>query len=824
MNKEEKNINNLSAKINKLEKENRLLKFKLNELSDNEMVFNSIFRNKTIGVAITERDGTIIKVNSKICDILGYDESELLKKNVFDISYEENEIEKRYIDLVLYGTINSYEVEKRFIKKDGSIIWAKLNSNVVRDENGQIKYSIGLVNDITDRKIYENRIIQSESKYRQLIETASDSIFLLNENGDFVQVNEKSCNILGYSKDDFSKMNIGDIDEDHTVDKFREFWKNIPFDKKVIFETKHKRKDNSFLNIEVSAKKFLINDEIFILGISRDITERKKTEDALLEQNKKYEFLNNKYLKINKQLVKEKEKVEKIKEDFRFLVENQNDLVVKLGKNKQLLYVSPIYCQTFGVEFDKIIGTSFFPLIHEEDKENVQKSLQKLNQPPHKTYHEERAKTVEGWRWFGWSLSAKADKKGEILEIIGVGREITKQKDAEFELTKKNEQLTQLTEAYKLSKEKAEESDRLKTQFINNMSHEIRTPMNGIMGFSNLLSKPGISTEKQNYYINIIQNSSKQLLRIIDDILEISKLETKQVKIIEEELNLNEFLLELFAIFDNRAKENKTPLYLKKGLSDKKSFILSDISKLNKIFTNLIDNSLKFTNEGFVEFGYRITDDQNFIEFYVKDTGVGISKEKHQKVFKRFEQANFDKSNATRGLGLGLSIAKENAELLGGSIRLESEINEGSTFYVQIPFNPVIKKENNDNNIERAKTKILIAEDEEVNYLYLEALLEEEIEGEFEILHAKNGAEAIEYVQKNEDLKIILMDMKMPRMHGDEATKKIKKIRNDIIIIAQTAYTSEKHKQVATNAGCDFYLTKPIEISALQEIVQKICK
>jgi len=243
-----------------------------------------------------------------------------------------------------------------------------------------------------------------------------------------------------------------------------------------------------------------------------------------------------------------------------------------------------------------------------------------------------------------------------------------------------------------IAKEKAEESNRLKTEFINNMSHEIRTPMNGILGFSEFLSMPDLTETKRNQYITIIQNSGNQLMRIIDDILEISKLGTKQVKISENKICLNDLLLEQFSIFDIKAKENKIPLYLKKGLTDKESTILIDETKLNKILSNLLENALKFTNKGFVEFGYKPVKTHgraSQLEIYVKDTGIGVKPESHKIIFDRFSQEEKELSKNVGGLGLGLSIANENAELLGGNITLKSKKGEGATFFITIPYKPV---------------------------------------------------------------------------------------------------------------------------------------
>ncbi len=308
--------------------------------------------------------------------------------------------------------------------------------------------------------------------------------------------------------------------------------------------------------------------------------------------------------------------------------------------------------------------------------------------------------------------------KGQKVRVTEF-RDITEQKKIESELI--------------ASKEQAEESNRLKTEFLNNMSHEIRTPMNGILGFSDLLNEPDLSDEKLKNYVNIIQNSGQQLLRIIDDIIDISKLGAKQVRVKESPVCLNEILFELFSVFDIKAKENKTPLYLKKGLSDKQSTILTDNSILTKILSNLLENSLKFTNVGFIELGYELKNQE--IEIFVKDTGIGIEPGKHEAIFERFSQAERDLSKKTGGLGLGLSIVKENVELLGGKIRLESKKAEGATFFVTIPYKPAFTNLEEDDIQE--KQTILVVEDEEVNYLYIETLLNEIIKLDCNILHAK---------------------------------------------------------------------------------------
>jgi len=402
----------------------------------------------------------------------------------------------------------------------------------------------------------------------------------------------------------------------------------------------------------------------------------------------------------------------------------------------------------------------------------------------------------------------------KILKILSVAENITSRKNAEKELQN--------------AKEKAEESDRLKTEFISNMSHEIRTPMNGILGFSNLLRDTSLNKEKQNSYISLIQNSGNQLLNIIDDILEISKLGTKQVVAVENQTCLNDILLGLFSIFDIKAKENKIPLYIRKGLPDEESIIYTDETKLNKILSNLLENALKFTKEGFVEIGYQLKNGS--IEIYVKDTGIGIKPEKQNSIFKRFSQEEKDLSKNVGGLGLGLSIAKENAELLGGSIALISEKGKGATFFVTIPYKPIkTKADQSDSEVAAVEEKhdshtILIVEDEENNCLFLDELLRDISDVNFKILCARNGQVAVEVCEHDDSIDLVLMDIKMPIMNGFEATRLIKEFRPNLPIVAQTAYTTSEDREKVFSVGCDGFIAKPIDPSELRECIDQFLK
>ncbi len=399
------------------------------------------------------------------------------------------------------------------------------------------------------------------------------------------------------------------------------------------------------------------------------------------------------------------------------------------------------------------------------------------------------------------------DAEANILEIVISFIDITAHRKLEIDI---HERML-FEEELKAAKEKAEESEKLKTAFLQNMSHEIRTPLNAINGFIQMLENPNLSPEKRKSFSSIIINSSNQLLSIVGDILTISSLETKQEKIVINPVNINSILVDLLAIFKQQAADQIIMLYLKQNLSDHYAEIYTDRVKLTQILTNLITNALKFTSQGTIEFGYTLKD--KVLEFFVKDSGTGIPKEQHQKIFERFQQANVGISQQYGGTGLGLSISKGFVELLGGEIWVESEKDKGATFFFTIPYEAV--HANSNSHVEQENQKkvntVLIAEDVEINFLLLEEIFNEL---GCTTIHAKNGREAVDICLHNLNIDIVFMDIKMPILDGYEAAKLIKQARPNLPIIAQTGYAyddeKEKYKEVF-NA----YITKPFDLDDL---------
>jgi len=380
------------------------------------------------------------------------------------------------------------------------------------------------------------------------------------------------------------------------------------------------------------------------------------------------------------------------------------------------------------------------------------------------------------------------------------------------------------------AKEKAEESDRLKSSFLSNMSHEIRTPMNAIIGFSELLKEPGIPEETFSQYIEIITSKGNLLLSIINDIIDISKVEADKIEIIKSACNVNELINELFASFHKtKSKAGKSDIELKvvKPSSLEDIVLLIDAIRLKQVLSNLIDNAIKFTHKGYVEIGYSIieVDKKERIKFYVKDTGIGISDEYLDIIFNRFRQIDDSHTREFGGTGLGLAISKRLVELLGGELSLESEIDSGSTFFFSIPYEPVAitdeinkGKKSDKINFNWENKQILIVEDNSAGFLLLESYL---LNTGVKILKTENGKEAVEICKSNNDIDLVLMDIQLPGMNGYQATELIKKYRKDLPVISQTAYAMVEDALESVKAGCDDHLIKPISKETLLTVMSK---
>jgi len=377
-----------------------------------------------------------------------------------------------------------------------------------------------------------------------------------------------------------------------------------------------------------------------------------------------------------------------------------------------------------------------------------------------------------------------------------------------------------------IAKQKAEEGDKLKSSFLANLSHEIRTPMNAIMGFSDLLNDPELPEEDKVHYLKIIRESGKNLTSIIEDLLEMSKIDSKQITPNFKAVDLDQCILELYrSIKITIADENEIDFAIHECLEKPENQILTDETKLKQILTNLITNAIKFTKKGKVIVGYEIDKKNNNIEIWVQDTGLGIAEQNIKIIFDRFRRIEDDFSIKLSGLGLGLSITKAYVELLGGSIKVKSAIGVGSVFSFTIPLayaqseKPITDKRSNNKSTGSGNQTILVAEDNDFNFLLLEKVLKLK---DYKVIRAVNGKEAVDICAGNNNIDLVFMDLKMPVMDGFEALRKIKIFNPHLPIVANTAYSSAEDKDKIRSAGFNGYVSKPVNKNDLYDLIDLI--
>ena len=453
----------------------------------------------------------------------------------------------------------------------------------------------------------------------------------------------------------------------------------------------------------------------------------------------------------------------------------------------------------------------FMNRVHPDDCETAMKAMRDHLSGKEAMYEcEYRIKNVKGdYQWFHDAGKIVFREGGKIL-VAGIVTEISERKRIE----------TQIKEA----RLQAELANQYKNQFLANVSHEIRTPVSGMVGFASLLRSEELDSETKKLYIDIIESSSKQLLNLVNDIIDISRIEAGELKISKAPCELHKILKETETLFEQlkhaRGKKNLS-INLNIPEKDKELFIVTDPDRLKQILINLIGNALKFTEAGGVDFGYKLENDR--LKFYVSDTGIGMSEEDLKVVFERFKRTEHAHKKYD-GTGLGLAITKGLLDLLGGDISVYSEVGKGSVFTFTIPYEPAkpeqakSPKEKVTDTERLLGKKILIAEDEKINRMYLEIILKDL---PIQIFWAQNGLEAVEIFSENEGIDLVLMDIKMPLMDGEEAMQKILALKPGIRIVAQTANALSSDREKYLESGFVDHISKPIDRQQLIGIMEK---
>jgi PAS domain S-box-containing protein len=782
------------------------------ELKESKEKYQTLFENNSSAIALFEVDTTIIMVNEEFCKLCGYNRQEIIGMKWTELIHSE-ELTKllRFNKLRLINPNDApAKYEFSLFHKSGNLIYAFISITLL--SNKQI---IASLVDITEQKKAEKALSESELRYRNLFDKANEGLILLTMDGKIAELNQSFAQMHGFTVEEMKNMDIKDLDvlREDAFDGRAEVMRHILAGEVVRFEVEHYHKDGHSFFMSDTVSLITIAEQQYFLAFHQDITERKLAEEALLESEEKYKQIFDNTFDIMS--------IYEVTEEGRYKVINFNNAESKLIGNVE-------YYQ------NRYIDDCIPPELFNQFKQNYERCIieEKL------IVYDEDISFGNINKTFNTQLIPLKNNAGRIHRIIVISRDITEIKLLNTQLINQNEKLNILNNDLTFAKEKAEESDRLKTAFLMNISHEIRTPLNGILGFSKMLQYDDLSKEEITEFTGIIQKSGDRLMEIVHNVLDISKIETGQFEINKKTVSIKSLITDLYGFFIKIANEKELKLNYHLCSDNDNFTIFTDESKLNQILKNLINNAIKFTYNGSVDFGYEIitkpseglkpSEGSDMIQFYVKDTGIGISSELHDRIFERFTQAEDTVGRNFEGAGLGLAICKGLVELLGGRIWVESEDDNGSTFYFTIPINPDnqiihINKKTSQIIIKLKKLKILIVEDDKTSFDFLKKILLKVVfkDTDFELIWAKDGEQAVELVKSSPDIDIILMDMRMPVMSGFEATKIIKQIRPELPIIAQTAYAFNEEKEKIHSAGCDDYISKPIQINELKILIDK---
>lgn len=744
-------------------------------LKESEDKYRSLTESVPVGMYRLSANGVIVYTNPTFAKILGFSKTD----QIIGRSIEEFSIDDFFKRSLYYNSkeLDHYdEIPMKMV--NGKNIWVRNQVRVQFDKAGTLQYLDGVMLDITDRKLATDAMRESEAKFRAMVVAIPDQLFRISSSGmlvdfaptDQVYYPELKFDMIGKSLGEFFPREVfqkftNAIDLCKSTQVLQTFEYNISANSQIYF---------------YESRIFPAGDDIFLI-LQRDITQRKKAEEEI------------------KMLAQ--------------AILNANDSISITDLDNNFIFVNPAFMEIYGYSYDEIIGKNTSILKPPDSGKELDKQI--LDDTFKSGWQGELINVKKDGSIFPISLSTSAvvDDDGKPIAMVGIANDITERKLTEQELIR--------------AKERAEESDRLKTAFLSNMSHEIRSPMNAVLGFIQLLRSDEQLSETGKQYIDLIQNSGNQLLSLIEDIIDISKIQSNQLRISKSSFNLNQYMEELYMVFSAQLKSReaaKTMLFHPELANSSPFIIYSDPVRIRQILTNLLSNAIKFTPSGSVKFGYTLVIDDDFphIQFYVKDSGIGISSENQALIFERFRQADDSYSRLYGGSGLGLAISKGLVELLGGNIWVESQMGEGSEFYFTIPYvtEEIVESEKLKHEISSTLAgelhlsgkNILIVEDTKDVRLYFEKVLERT---GAHLLFAMNAKEARQIFNKRHDIDLVLLDIRLPDSDGYNLAVEFKKLRPELPIIAQTAYALQSEMNKSIESGCDDYITKPLDSDAL---------
>lgn len=614
-----------------------------NALKESESKFRSLFENSSVGISVTSIDG-VMKLNKAFAEMLGYTQEELSNITWKAITYPDDI--QRNIELnesLIKGEATSYRFEKRYIHKNGSIIWADISITLQRDNNNQPLYYITSINNITQRKQAEEAIMNEKQLLRTLIDNLPVTIYVKDYEARKMVANKADLEIIGVATEAevLGKTDLETFNDVIGARGYEDDLKVIQTGTPVINREevfKDKNGDQRWL----LTSKIPLYDQggniIGLVGIGRDITEQKKANETIQKLSKS--------------------------------IEQSPSTVVITDVEGNIEYVNPKFTEITGYTTEEALGQNPRILKSGEMPPEVYKNMWDTISLGEVWRGELQNKKKNGELYWEWvTMTSIKNEEGLITNYIAIKEDISARKKMEADLI--------------IAKEKAEENDRLKSAFLANMSHEIRTPLNSIVGFSELLSDPEFQSDDRYEFARIITNSGNNLLAIISDIMDISKIEAGQVEVRKNVFSAKGLIQDIYMEYKLKAKAKEIELQISPALPSEEILIESDQTKVRQVLVNFIGNALKFTEQGSIGIGMEITG--RTIQFIVTDTGIGIEKQYHSRIFERFRQVEGSLTRKYGGNGLGLAISKSLVEIMGGTIGMESEKGKGSQFYFVLP-------------------------------------------------------------------------------------------------------------------------------------------
>lgn len=737
-----------------------------------EKKFEKLFQQIPDAIFISRfgegRSGEILDVNPAAEKHTGYSRNELIGMNLIE-DLVDHEVDDRLTVLREKKLSENQKIElvEKKRRKDGSVIWTEVVIQKISDNR-----SLSVSRDITDRKIAEENLRISEAKNRLLLNVLPDLLFIFDKEGRFIDYHTDDISKLIMRPEKFLNLPVAEVLPPYLAEITMEKIKQVlETGKMQVYEYKIDTPKGTTYHESRMVK----SGDDQVLTVVRDITETREAEMEVRQQEEKYRtiFINSPV------------------GIFNF---NQDGVILDCNEN---------FVKIIGSDRSKLIGFNMLKKVRDQKLIHALRDAIVSGSGYYEDYY--RSVTADKITPVKLFLKTIRDENKGFVDGIGIVEDITEQKKYEEQLL--------------AAKKKAEESDRLKSSFMATMSHELRTPLNTIIGFSDLI-EPGLTDDQIVESAHIIAKSGKQLLQVIEDIFDISSIDSGEVKINIEGFYPEQVMEEAAMATDHLLESHKkthvaVKLNLPEHLYEKKLF--TDVHKLQKILSHLIKNAVKFTRDGFIELGMKTVKPDNggdLLLIYVKDTGIGIPKDKHELIFKVFRQVDETSTREFEGTGLGLTIARKLAELLKGRIWLESQPGKGSTFYVEVPCFPdphdafeIQAGDSFTGNDCHAGTTVVVAEDDDNNFQLFELLLRRK---RINVVRAATGKQAVEIAINQPEVQLVLMDINLPEMDGFTATREIRKVRPKLPVIAITAFAGTGEEEGAFQAGCDDYLTKPI--------------